>query len=282
MAKVRRREILISLAIVPMTGLSQQHSSYEIIKVTQQDLARASSCAALEEQISYIEAEIKRSRTDHKTVGTELRLRFEKHAAQLAKSIDDLQQAQSQAEIDKAFAAGGLALSLVFLGLGVALASPIAIGTLTAATVLTGAGAFAAQAILKQGEGTPTLIAGYTLDRTLMFGEMLTEHLSTASWRIAGGVLKSVALYLPASEIYEKSKDIGQAQVQLKLIAEELQIIQKTAVSYGTNSARWANNYENSLQGLQRGLREYIDRTRNINCLLPQPKNFPVITTPLK
>lgn len=165
----------------------------------------------------------------------------------------------------------------IFLGLAFAAAAliveaPLAIAAVMGLQVLSGTTIFALQAVYTTTD-TPTLVAGYSKDRVLIFGAPVAEQAGSTGGKVVFNALEMVSL---ASDVYSlgtRRSKVEDLRVRLRQMIRNATALKEYFERYPPASrGPWRAIFDTNLQGTIRQLQSIIDNYENVGCVvLPQP-----------
>jgi hypothetical protein len=233
-------------------------------------LLKIATCDVLDGQISSLNRELARVKIGNISVGAELRHRFEQDRANLENSLIHSAKALADQDIDLLAAEVSLGLGIVFLAVGAVITSPLAIGALVAAEVVSGPVVFGWQVIKKQSADS-TMVVGYARDRALLFGDLLTEKASSTPGKIVKHSITAISMFISLSDAIDAKDTKLQLMENGKMLRDELVRLESFLGQLGTNDAAWANCYRNVLEGAIRNLKMFVESTRGNGCVVQGP-----------
>lgn len=229
-------------------------------------------CNSLVKEIESIERELKLIDTHRLQYGQTLRLDFVSRRASLRAAIKEAKTDATAANIEKIVAAVGLGLSVVLIGIGASFTAPWVVGTVVAVQLLSAPVLMSAQAIAKSSAGLkvgPSILLGYTQERTFVLGELIAENAGSSSGKMVTRMLSAAGLLIGAYQWYQAADTQQQALTSLKLATADLETVDKYLERFGGNDAAWANARENVLEGARDQLKEYVSATSRWDCRAP-------------
>lgn len=195
------RRCLLATAVgaaLPNLTVAQGRVEFLMLTMTTKNFPfnTLANCAELNKSVALFAAASKRVKDSPHTVAAEISKRVDDRRAALLKAISDAKTALANAKVDEAFVFVNIGISSTLLGLGAAFTSPLALGVLAGASVLTSASSFAVQAYFRKGSGQLSFVTGYGQSRAMMFVEIATA----ASAPVLSSGLNAVGYFVAANE----------------------------------------------------------------------------------
>lgn len=186
--------------------------------------------------------------------------------AEVSQAIATAEAAVQNAKIDETIAAANLALSLVFLGLGIALSGPIAVGTIAGLEILAGPSMLAWQILSRKQTQDPNMVLGYAADRVLLLTEFSAANSASSIGKAVARSAKGVSLLTSTWAAWKSTADTSMAQQHLTTLLQDLKKIDILFVTLGTNKTAWANAWKNTVQAATNGLSAYVAANQSSGC----------------
>lgn len=263
---LRRRSALAGAGCLAIWPAAWGQGSVEFLVLTMAaknlPVSALATCADLEASAKAMASAAKRAKDQPLVVADEVLKKVVTIQAGLKKARADAQNALDNAKLDEAFFYVNTGLSLAFIGLGLALTGPVAVGVLAGASVITGATSFAVQATYRKGADHLSFVTGYAKGRALMFAE-------TGAKGFAKSSVQSAGFFVAAVEYRDALNNQAHAKTLLIRSIQELAALDKEIAALGQDKKAWAALYETMFANAATALSEFIKAHKGSDCRLP-------------
>lgn len=277
MTPLYTRRTALSLAIAASFtraggALAQAVSPYSVGTKLDLNLPKTQlgSCAELEASLKALDAQIVSATGNVEASGDALLKHLTVYRKNLTNAIKAASDAQVQGLLDQAFATMNLAYSLFAIALGVSLviagASAFAIGLAAGASAIVGATLFGVQTYFKQGSADVEFVVGFSVDRAIMFTEMIGQ---AAGRKIMEHAAQGAALFVSSYNIFKANGDTKKATAELGKAIAAMKAMDTEITALGTDKKKWGEFQVAHLKAVRQKLAQYITMTKPAGCVIP-------------
>lgn len=173
----------------------------------------------------------------------------------------------------------GIFLGLAFLAAGLVVEAPVALAALFGLEVISSTGVFMLQAVYTKAQA-PSLVAGYTKDKVLIFGEPLADQAGSTGGKVVAKALSIIDLAVSLYSLHISNVKSDELRFRLRGMVRDAKELQGYFDRYKPNvRAPWRAMFDTNLQGTIAQLQQIIDRHGDTNCMI-MPTTGPVIVHP--